>query len=83
MKSIRIRLLTSATVLFSVCFPMKAKAQSTNSPLPSDSAKWTISRKVELKYLYYLPNDYDQKSKKRWPLMLFLHGAGERQFTGQ
>jgi predicted peptidase len=32
--------------------------------------------KVRLKYLLYLPKDYD--SKKSWPLVLFLHGAGER-----
>ena len=31
---------------------------------------------VKLKYLIYLPKNYDQK--KSWPLMLFLHGAGER-----
>ena len=30
-----------------------------------------------LKYLLYLPGDYD-KSPQRWPLVLFLHGAGER-----
>jgi predicted peptidase len=32
--------------------------------------------KVTMKYLLYLPKDYDQKAS--WPLMLFLHGAGER-----
>ena len=32
--------------------------------------------KVHLRYLLYLPNDYDKKGN--WPLMLFLHGAGER-----
>lgn len=32
--------------------------------------------KVTMKYLLYLPKDYDQKPS--WPLMLFLHGAGER-----
>jgi predicted peptidase len=31
---------------------------------------------VSMKYLLYLPKDYDAKSA--WPLMLFLHGAGER-----
>ena len=32
--------------------------------------------KVTMKYLIYLPKDYDQKDS--WPLMLFLHGSGER-----
>jgi predicted peptidase len=31
---------------------------------------------VTMKYLLYLPKDYQQKPF--WPLMLFLHGAGER-----
>tara|TARA_R110002111_G_scaffold262875_1_gene342524 strand:+ start:80520 stop:81386 length:867 start_codon:yes stop_codon:yes gene_type:complete len=31
---------------------------------------------VKMNYLVYLPEDYEQKEK--WPLMLFLHGAGER-----
>ena len=32
--------------------------------------------KVQMKYLLALPKDYDQKES--WPLLLFLHGAGER-----
>lgn len=32
---------------------------------------------VEIDYLLHLPEEYGQTSKK-WPLMLFLHGAGER-----
>lgn len=32
----------------------------------------------EVGYLLFLPRDYDAKSRKRWPLILFLHGAGER-----
>ena len=32
---------------------------------------------VELDYLLYLPEGYGNQNKK-WPLMLFLHGAGER-----
>lgn len=29
-------------------------------------------------YLEYLPKDYDAAGGKKWPLILFLHGAGER-----
>jgi predicted peptidase len=32
--------------------------------------------KVNLDYLMYLPKDYAQKDS--WPLLLFLHGSGER-----
>jgi predicted peptidase len=33
-------------------------------------------RAVELQYLIYLPENYD--SQQRWPLLLYLHGAGRR-----
>jgi predicted peptidase len=32
--------------------------------------------KVTMKYLLYLPKDYRQKPS--WPLLLFLHGSGEK-----
>jgi len=35
-----------------------------------------IKRTVELNYLENLPKDYD--AKKKYPLVIFLHGAGER-----
>jgi predicted peptidase len=37
-----------------------------------------ITKKVSLKYLLYLPKGYGQKKDQKWPVMLFLHGAGER-----
>jgi len=36
-----------------------------------------VTIEVELNYLLYLPSDYSY-SKKVYPLVLFLHGAGER-----
>jgi len=36
-----------------------------------------ITKKVRLKYLVFLPKKYAQ-TKKKWPLILFLHGSGER-----
>jgi predicted peptidase len=38
----------------------------------------TISRTIHLKYLLFLPKGYELDSSKRWPLILFLHGIGER-----
>ena len=32
----------------------------------------------EVRYLLYLPKGYAQDSTQRWPLLLFLHGSGER-----
>ncbi|NBV23063.1 MAG: phospholipase [Proteobacteria bacterium] len=37
-----------------------------------------LTRKVELGYLLYLPPGYDANPTKKWPLILFLHGSGER-----
>lgn len=37
----------------------------------------TITKEVSCRYLLYLPPDYD-KSRSAWPLVLFLHGVGER-----
>jgi predicted peptidase len=36
-----------------------------------------ISQTYETNYLIYLPEGYESDSKQ-WPLVLFLHGAGER-----
>jgi predicted peptidase len=38
----------------------------------------TSAKSFELKYLLFLPKAYDRSEGKKWPLMLFLHGAGER-----
>ena len=57
---------------------MKAKAQSTNAALSAQTLKWKATREGETQYLLFLPKDYSAKDSKRWPLMLFLHGAGER-----
>ncbi|MBM4042568.1 MAG: phospholipase [Planctomycetes bacterium] len=37
----------------------------------------TVTKRVACRYLLYLPPGYE-RGRKRWPLLLFLHGAGER-----
>src|SRR5258708_1086704 len=39
--------------------------------------KRRITTVVGAKYLLYLPKDYSPKSRQRWPLIFFFHGAGE------
>ncbi len=65
-------------VALAVMMPMKSKAQSKEDSVSAHSLKWKDTVSGETKYLSYVPKDYDAKSKKKWPLMLFLHGAGER-----
>ncbi len=72
------RALASAVAFaFAIFLPMKAKAQPTNA-ISAATLKWTLNRASELEYLLYLPPGYDAKAGQRRPLMLFLHGAGER-----
>lgn len=35
-------------------------------------------KSLQLEYLLFLPQGYSEDKERRWPLMLFLHGAGER-----
>lgn len=42
------------------------------------SFKQTITKTVGYDYLLFLPKGYDAKAEKKWPLILFLHGSGER-----
>ena len=37
-----------------------------------------ISKRLHLDYLLHLPPGYGDDPTKKWPLILFLHGAGER-----
>jgi len=54
---------------------MKANSQQTGNYL-----KVEIERDVflEARFLLYLPEEYDSLPEKKWPLLLFLHGTGER-----
>ncbi|UVI32687.1 carboxylesterase family protein [Paenibacillus spongiae] len=38
----------------------------------------TIAVQVKLDYLLHLPKSYDSAQDKKWPVIVFLHGAGER-----
>ena len=33
---------------------------------------------TKLHYWLYLPSEYESKGEQKWPLLLFLHGSGER-----
>lgn len=47
----------------------------TQRPLAIDRAQ---TRRLHLPYLLHLPAEYGAEPHTRWPLILFLHGAGER-----
>lgn len=53
-----------------------ALAEPSGSPQQGQTFEKTIAVNVKLKYLLFLPEGY-QSGGKQWPLILFLHGAGE------
>lgn len=48
----------------------------TNQTITNFQRKGTKTYRAD--YLLFLPKDYNKDTQKKWPLMLFLHGAGER-----
>jgi len=72
----RTRLL-SRTLLGLVGLTASAAAQpSAGSPQAAKHFEATIKVAAKLDYLLFLPQGY-ATSRQRWPLMIFLHGAGE------
>ena len=59
-------LLRKCLLFFSIIVGVSAWAQQT-------AEKFVL----ETKYLLYLPDGYDNDTSKKWPLVIFLHGAGE------
>jgi predicted peptidase len=56
--------------------PAGAAAQEKKSTQQAKSFEKEITIKVQMNYLLFLPEGYESSDKK-WPLILFLHGAGE------
>lgn len=59
------------------CGAKNRVAEPQRQPAPAIGRVHTFERTVSLRYLIYLPTGYDD-SEARWPVVLFLHGAGER-----
>jgi len=59
-----------------------AAAEISGTPQPGAQVpgayRAVVAQTNQLEYLLYLPKTYDADSSKSWPLVLFLHGAGER-----
>lgn len=68
------------TALLTLAAALTSFAQTPDPELMQTRQKYSgqFNRKVELGYLLHLPAGYDSKAAKQWPLILFLHGAGER-----
>ncbi len=63
------------------CQTAKDPASSNTDSKASQTAQHfetTQTRTLAADYLLFLPSDYQTNSTQRWPLIFFLHGAGER-----
>lgn len=71
--------LTLALSILPTFLPAVGKAQDPVSQTPAQF-RATVTRELSLDYLVQLPEGYDAPGSagRKWPLMVFLHGAGER-----
>ncbi len=75
MKStLRLAVATSAALF---CAPLTPPATAADTQTVASFQK-TITKNVGYHYLVSLPTGYDAAAGKKWPVILFLHGAGER-----
>lgn len=57
--------------------PSAVSTQPIDGQLPKTFSRTrTVTQKLD--YLLFLPKGYAEQTEKQWPLILFLHGAGER-----
>jgi predicted peptidase len=64
-----------------LCLTMSALASPAlvaAPPQTQESFSGEVTMKVGYKYLLALPAKYEEDKAQRWPLIVFLHGAGER-----
>lgn len=69
------------TALLTALFVLNAvAAEPEDMPRNQTAQKHDVKfmKQVTMRYLLFTPEGYDQDKKKKWPLMIFLHGAGER-----
>ncbi|HEY4417564.1 MAG TPA: dienelactone hydrolase family protein [Verrucomicrobiae bacterium] len=79
MKKIQAILLLPLLLGLSACNSLKPSAftGSANGQTAQHFSQ-TQTQTLTTDYLLYLPADYTVNSGKRWPMIFFLHGAGER-----
>lgn len=74
------RLIPALTAAMMLAVPSYAKKPAPPAPAPSVEGQ-TVQPPVApggLPYLLFLPKGYNASGKERWPLVVFLHGSGER-----
>lgn len=67
--------LLSLLILFSIALNSLAQNTQTEHRLTTSA---TVEISVDYPYLLYLPESKENTQDGKWPLLIFLHGAGER-----
>ena len=76
---IRARIFFAGWMMFALLTPrLNAQLDMPLKNQKPEHFKTVVTKPAELDYLLFLPQDYKKKGGQRWPLLLFLHGAGER-----
>ncbi len=78
MKRLNPLLLLACALIFSACSTTKKNFTAMKTGQTAQKFSVTQTRTLAADYLLFLPEGYSADSSKRWPLILFLHGAGER-----
>ena len=72
-------LLTAAAWLALTTRPFAQDAAKSSPTMQMvEHLQFKATQNIDVTYLLFLPRGYDAKAEKRWPMILFLHGAGER-----
>ena len=77
MKRFCLSMLLLSLVLFYGCCSPEKTGVNLGPGQHSQTFTKSIFRDFTIKYLLFLPEDYG-KAAQRWPMILFLHGMGER-----
>lgn len=65
-------------ILLSLVLLASWNALTSQNVQHSGNFSGTIIKQVSSDYLLYLPDEYSPESREMWPLLIFLHGSGER-----
>jgi predicted esterase len=85
------RILAASLCIACSLFPAAARATEVRNhpppPLPPAQETGFLNRKVELngatyRFQIYVPEEFRRDEHKPWPILLFLHGRGERGSEG-
>jgi predicted peptidase len=73
-----VKTIATLCAIAAACFTMSAQEKPQDKFQRAEHFEKKITKNLQADYLLFLPKGYENKSKKQWPLLLVLHGAGER-----